>query len=52
MTRRSLALIKALVIVACVIPFAWVAARAFGFAGDLGANPVQMVLHTFGKTAA
>lgn len=50
MTRRSLALIKALVIVACVIPFAWVAARAFGFAGDLGANPVQMVLHTFGKT--
>lgn len=50
MTRRSLALVKALVIVGCVIPFAWVAARAFGFAGDLGANPVQMVLHTFGKT--
>ena len=50
MTRRSLALIEALVIVGCAIPFAWVAARAFGFAGDLGANPVQMVLHTFGKT--
>ena len=50
MTRRSLALIKALVIVGCLIPFAWIAARAFGFAGDLGANPVQMVLHTFGKT--
>ncbi len=49
MTRRSLALIKALVMFACLIPFAWVAARAFGF-GDLGANPVQMVLHTFGKT--
>ncbi len=49
MTRRSLALIKALVIVACITPFAWIAARAFGF-GDLGANPVQMVLHTFGKT--
>ena len=49
MTRRSLALIKALVIIACTIPFAWTAARAFGF-GDLGANPVQMVLHTFGKT--
>ena len=49
MTQRSLALIKALVILACLIPFAWVAARAFGF-GDLGANPVQMVLHTFGKT--
>ena len=50
MTRRNLALIKALVIVACVVPFAWTAARAFGFGGDLGANPVQMVLHTFGKT--
>ena len=50
MTRRNLALIKALVIVACVVPFAWVAARAFGYGGDLGANPVQMVLHTFGKT--
>ena len=49
MTRRSLALIKALVILACLLPFAWIAARAFGF-GDLGANPVQMVLHTFGKT--
>ena len=49
MTRRSLALIKALVIFACLLPFAWIAARAFGF-GDLGANPVQMVLHTFGKT--
>ena len=49
MTRRSVALVKALVILACLIPFAWIAARAFGF-GDLGANPVQMVLHTFGKT--
>ena len=49
MTRRSLALIKALVILACVVPFALLVARATGF-GDLGANPVQMVLHTFGKT--
>ena len=50
MTRRSLAMIKALVVIGCLVPFAWVAARAFGFGGDLGANPVQMVLHTFGKT--
>ena len=49
MTRRSLALIKALVVLACLLPFAWLAARAAGY-GDLGANPVQMVLHTFGKT--
>lgn len=49
MTRRSLAWIKALVVVACLLPFAWLAARAAGF-GALGANPVQEVLHTFGKT--
>ena len=49
MTRRSLALVKALVILACLLPFALLVARATGY-GDLGANPVQMVLHTFGKT--
>ncbi len=49
MTRRSLALVKALVILACLLPFAVIAARTAGF-GDLGANPVQEVLHTFGKT--
>ena len=49
MTRRSIALIKALVLLACLIPFAQLVARAAGF-GDLGANPVQEVLHTLGRT--
>jgi sulfoxide reductase heme-binding subunit YedZ len=49
MTRRTLTLTKALVILACVVPFALLAARAAGF-GSLGANPVQEVLHTLGKT--
>jgi sulfoxide reductase heme-binding subunit YedZ len=49
MTRRSLMLIKALVIFACVLPFGFLVARLLGF-GTLGANPVQEVLHTLGKT--
>ncbi len=49
MTRRNLALIKALVVIACLLPFVVLVARAAGY-GNLGANPVQMVLHTLGKT--
>ena len=49
MTRQSLALIKALTVLACLIPFGQLMARAFGV-GDLGANPVQEVLHTLGKS--
>ncbi len=49
MTRRSLGLTKALVALACLLPFIILFARATGF-GDLGANPVQEVLHTLGKT--
>ncbi len=49
MTRGSLSLIKAVVILACTLPFLFLAARAFGL-GSLGANPVQEVLHTLGKT--
>lgn len=49
MTRRSLALIKALTLLACLIPFGQLVARAAGI-GDLGANPVQEVLHTLGRT--
>ena len=49
MTQGRLTLIKALVILACVLPFALLAARAFGY-GSLGANPIQEVLHTLGKT--
>lgn len=48
-TRGSLTLIKAAVILACSLPFLFLAARAFGL-GSLGANPVQEVLHTLGKT--
>lgn len=49
MTRRSLAFTKALVALGCVIPLGLLVARTAGF-GDLGANPVQEVLHTLGKT--
>jgi len=50
MTRRRLAWLKAGVVIAGLVPLAQLTARAFGL-GDLGANPVQEVLHTFGMTA-
>jgi len=50
MNRYRLAWLKAGVIVASLLPFAMLVARAFGI-GDLGANPVQEVLHTLGRTA-
>ncbi len=49
MTRRSLTLIKASVILACALPFFILVARILGL-GSLGANPIQEVLHTLGKT--
>jgi sulfoxide reductase heme-binding subunit YedZ len=49
MTRKTLSLVKALVIIACTLPFALLVARTFGY-GSLGANPVQEVLHVLGKT--
>ena len=49
MTRRSLALVKALVALACLAPLLILVARIAGF-GSLGANPIQEVLHTLGKT--
>lgn len=52
MTARRLAVIKVLVFCACLAPLAWLVARGLGAtATGLGANPVQEVLHTFGKTA-
>lgn len=52
MTRGRLAVIKALVVCACLAPLLWLMTRGFGVAGTgLGANPVEEVLHTFGKTA-
>lgn len=51
MTRRKLGLIKALTAAACLAPLLWLALRASGATPmSLGANPVQEVLHTLGKT--
>jgi methionine sulfoxide reductase heme-binding subunit len=52
MTPGRLALIKALVAVASLTPLIWLFIRAAGLGGaSLGANPVEQVLHTLGKTA-
>lgn len=51
MTKGRLAAIKAGVWLACLAPFLWLTARAFGVGGTLGANPVEVVLLTLGKTA-
>ena len=46
MSIRSL---KVLVFVACLLPVAKMAAELFGLAGrDLGANPIEALLHRFG----
>ena len=50
MTRGHLAWLRACVHVLALVPLVLLAARAFGI-GDLGANPVQELLHTLGKTA-
>jgi sulfoxide reductase heme-binding subunit YedZ len=45
-------LMKPLVFVLCCLPLAGLALGAFGLAGfSLGANPVEMLLHTCGKWA-
>jgi methionine sulfoxide reductase heme-binding subunit len=49
-TRRLLGFIKTLVLLACLIPLVHLLTRANGL-GDLGANPIQEVLHTLGKTS-
>lgn len=50
MSKRRLAALKALVWIACLAPFAWLTARAFGLGGTLGPNPVEEVLLTLGTT--
>jgi sulfoxide reductase heme-binding subunit YedZ len=50
MTRGHLAWLRAAVHVVALVPLALLVTRAFGI-GDLGANPVQELLHTLGKTA-
>jgi sulfoxide reductase heme-binding subunit YedZ len=51
MSRTTLITLKALVWAACLAPLAWLIARGFEVGGNLGANPVEEVLHTLGKTA-
>jgi sulfoxide reductase heme-binding subunit YedZ len=52
MTPRRLAVLKALVFGACLVPLALLVVKAAGIAStSLGANPVEEVLNTFGKTA-
>jgi len=51
MTRRYLLASKAVVWVACLAPIAWLTVRALGIDGEsLGANPVEELLNTFGKS--
>ena len=51
MNKRQLQSLKAIVFCACLVPLAWAAIRAFGIAStSLGANPVQELLHSMGKT--
>jgi len=51
MTPRSVLLGKVVVWVGCLAPLAWLFARGAGLYGSLGANPVEEVLNTCGKTA-
>jgi sulfoxide reductase heme-binding subunit YedZ len=52
MTRRSLAIVKLCVWLACLAPAAWLTVRALGVtSATLGANPVEAILDVFGKTA-
>jgi sulfoxide reductase heme-binding subunit YedZ len=51
MAPRYVAIAKVLVWSLCLMPLAWLVARGFAVAGtSLGANPVETVLHTLGKT--
>lgn len=50
MHRWQLGLLKAGIWIACLLPFAILAARTFEIAGNLGGDPVTEVLHTLGKT--
>jgi sulfoxide reductase heme-binding subunit YedZ len=51
MTRRYLLVSKAVIWVACLAPIGWLTMRALGVNGEsLGANPVEELLNTFGKS--
>lgn len=50
MRNWQLGLFKAGIWIACLAPFALLAAHTTGIYGNLGANPIEEVLHTLGKT--
>lgn len=51
MNRVPIAPLKIIACLACLAPFAWLLLRAFAIGPlDLGANPVEEVLHTLGKS--
>jgi sulfoxide reductase heme-binding subunit YedZ len=50
MTQRSVIILKFALWAACLAPFALLVLKAFGYAGGLGANPVEQVLNVCGKT--
>ena len=48
---RRITVFKVLLFIACLGPLGWVVVRALGVGGSsLGANPVEEVLNTFGKS--
>jgi sulfoxide reductase heme-binding subunit YedZ len=51
MTKKGMALLKVFIWAGCLTPLLWLVVRAFGIAQtSLGANAVETVLHTLGKT--
>lgn len=50
MTPRWVVIGKVALWAACLAPFVWLFVRAAGFAGTLGANPVEEILEVCGKT--
>ena len=41
--------IQPVLFIACLLPLTWLLARAFGFGGSLGANPIEMIQDTLGQ---
>jgi sulfoxide reductase heme-binding subunit YedZ len=50
MTHRSVVIAKFAIWAACLAPLALLVLRAFGYAGGLGANPIEEILNVCGKT--
>jgi sulfoxide reductase heme-binding subunit YedZ len=50
MTHRSVVIAKVAIWAACLAPLALLVLGAFGYAGGLGANPIEEILNVCGKT--